>query len=113
MMDPTSQTIRATEETKYTSVSIQQCNRKQKRYRYVCWICVQLIHFSTRLLAFVAVEYNSNEESYGILDSTNVFGASLLPLNMYSMHDNKHLHLEHIVRRCIHIAPRCLFLDIP
>ena len=76
-----------------------------------CLICVQLIHSSTRLLAFVAVEYNSNEESYGILDSTNVFGASLLPLNMYSMHDNKHLHLEHIVRRCIHIAPRCLFLD--
>ena len=45
------------------------------------------------------------------MDSTNVFGASLLPLNMYSMHDNKHLHLERIVRRCIHIARRCLFLD--
>ena len=38
-------------------------------------------------------------------------GASLLPLNMYSMHDNKHLHLEHIVRRVSIIAPRCLFLD--
>ena len=110
-MDPTSKTITATEATNYTSVSIQQCNRKQKRYRCVCQICVQLIHFSTRLLAFVAAEYNSNEESYGILDSTDVSGASLITLNMYSMHDNKHLHLEHIVRRCIHIAPRCLFLD--
>ena len=27
------------------------------------------------------------------------------------MYDNKHLHLERIVRRCIHIALRCLFLD--
>ena len=85
--------------------------QKAKKYRYVCEIFVQLMHFSTRLLAFVAAEYNSNEDNYGILDSTHVFGASLLPLNMYSMHDNKHLHLERIVRRCIHIAPRCLFLD--
>ena len=110
-MDPTSKTITATEATNHTSASIQKCNRDKKRYRYVCLICVQLIHFSTRLLAFVAVEYNSNGESYGILDSTNVSGASFLPFNMYSMHDNKHLHLERIVRRCIHIALRCLFLD--
>ena len=71
------------------------------------------MHFSRRLLAFVAAEYNSNEDNYGILDSTHVCGASLLPLNMYSMHNNKHLHLhlEHIVRRVSIIAPRCLFLD--
>ena len=40
-----------------------------------------------------------------------MFGAILLRLQMYSMHDDKHLHLERIVRRCIYILKTNLFLD--
>ena len=113
MKDPTSQTIGATASTNFTRIAIQQSNKKQKRYPSICLICVQLIHLRRSKTGCLR---GSQGHPYILQflrarSPPNVFGASLLPLHMYSMHDNKHLHLERIARRYTHIAPRCLFLD--